>query len=146
MSQATDGTFQQLASALLGTSHLLLRHPLRGDPEPAAFAVLARVCSHDTAARPSDLAASVRLDLSTISRHVQALEAGGYLVKVKDPDDGRSCRLTATAAGRAAVNKMGSRRAELFRRATARWPPRDLRTLVALLHRLGEDLKSCADA
>src|SRR5262249_47866200 len=145
MLQANDPHFQQLADALLGASHLLLRHPLRGDPEPAAFAVLATLC-HGAAARPSDLAACVRLDLSTISRHVQALEAGGYLVKVKDPEDGRSCRLKATAAGRAAIKKAATRRAELFRRATAHWPPQDLRTLIGLLTRLAGDLKACVDA
>jgi len=145
MLQAIDSRFRQLADALLGASHLLLRHPLRGDPEPAAFAVLATLC-HGAAARPSDLASSVRLDLSTISRHVQALEAGGYVVKVKDPQDGRSCRLKVTASGRSAINKMAARRAELFRHATAHWRPQDLRMLVELLARLAEDLKSCSGA
>src|SRR4051794_3083765 len=138
MLQANDGDFQQLANALLGASHLLLRHPLHGDPEPAAFAVLATLC-RGAASRPSELAAAVRLDLSTVSRHVQSLEADGYLVKVRDPRDGRSCRLKATAAGRAAINKAAARRVESFRRATARWTPQDLRTLVGLLTRLAED-------
>jgi DNA-binding MarR family transcriptional regulator len=145
MVQPTDSNFQQLADALLGASHLLLRHPLRGDPEPAALAVLAALC-HGATARPSDLASCMRLDLSTISRHVQALEATGYLVKVKDPKDGRSCRLKATATGRAVINKVGARRVELFRRATARWAPQDLRTLVGLLTRLAADLKLCSSA
>ena len=145
MIQANDSDFQQLANALLGASHLLLRHPLRGDPEPAAFAVLATLC-HGAASRPSELASAVRLDLSTISRHVQALETDGYLVKVRDPRDGRSCRLKATAAGRAAIKRAAARRVELFRRATAYWTPQDLRTLVELLTRLAEDLKACAGA
>jgi DNA-binding MarR family transcriptional regulator len=143
MLQANDNDFQQLADALLGASHLLLRHPLRGDPEPAAFAVLATLC-HGAASRPSELASAVRLDLSTISRHIQSLVAGGYLVKARDPQDGRSCRLKATAAGRAAIHKAAARRVEFFRRATANWTPQDLRTLVELLTRLSEDLKACA--
>jgi DNA-binding MarR family transcriptional regulator len=142
MLQATNDDFQQLANALLEASHLLLRHPLHGDPEPAAFMVLAALC-HGRAARPSDLAGAARLDLSTISRHVQALEADGYVVKVKDPRDGRSCRLRVTAAGRAAINKAAARRVALFRRATAHWPQRDLRTLVEMLTRLAEDLRTC---
>jgi DNA-binding MarR family transcriptional regulator len=145
MLQATDSDFRQLANALLGASHLLLRHPLHGDPEPAAFAVLATLC-RGAASRPSELAAAVRLDLSTISRHVRALVAGGYLVKDRDPRDGRSCRLKATAAGRAAINRAAARRAQLFRGATAHWAPQDLRTLVALLTRLAGDLKACAGA
>src|SRR6516225_7087749 len=145
MLQPSDSAFLQLANALLGASHLLLRHPLHGDPEPAAFAVLATLC-HGAASRPSELASAVRLDLSTISRHVQTLEADGYLVKVRDPRDGRSCRLKATAAGRAAINRAAARRVDLFRGATANWTPQDLSTLVRLLTRLAEDLKACADA
>jgi DNA-binding MarR family transcriptional regulator len=145
MLQATDNDFQQLANALLGASHLLLRHPLQGDPEPAAFAVLATLW-HGAASRPSELASAVRLDLSTVSRHVQTLEDDGYLVKARDPRDGRSCRLKVTAAGRAAIHRARARRAELFRRATSHWPPQDLRTLVAMLNQLVEDLRACTDA
>ena len=144
MLQATDDDFQLLANAVLGVSHFLLRHPLHGDPEPAAFAVLATLC-HGAASRPSELASAVRLDLSTISRHIQALEADGLLVKLRDPRDGRSRRLKATAAGRAAISRAVARRVELFRRATSRWSPQDLRTLVGMLTRLAEDLKRCAD-
>ncbi len=144
MLQANDSDFQQLSNALFRASHLLLRHPLHGDPEPAAFIVLATLC-RGVASRPSELASAVRLDLSTISRHIQALEADGYLVKARDPQDGRSCRLKVTAAGRAAINRAASRRVEFFRRATANWTRQDLRTLVELLTRLGEDLKVCAD-
>jgi DNA-binding MarR family transcriptional regulator len=145
MLQTNDGNFQQLGNALLGASHLLLRHPLHGDSEPAAFAVLATLC-HGAAARLSELASAVRLDPSTISRHVQTLEAEGYLVRVRDPRDGRSCRLKATAAGRAAINRAAARRVELFRRASAHWRPQDLRTLIGLLNRLSADLKACAGA
>jgi DNA-binding MarR family transcriptional regulator len=143
--QAIDSNFQQLADALLAASHFLLRHPLRGDPEPAAFAVLAALC-HGAASRPSDLASAVRLNPSTISRHIQSLQQDGYLVKASDPRDGRSCRLKATAAGRAAIHRAVARRAELFRRATSHWRPQELRTLVALLARLAEDLKAGAGA
>jgi DNA-binding MarR family transcriptional regulator len=67
-------------------------------------------------------------------------------VKARDPRDGRACRLKATAAGRAAINRAAARRVELFRGATAHWAPQDLRTLVELLTRLGEDLTACAGA
>jgi DNA-binding MarR family transcriptional regulator len=145
MLQATDDDFRQLADALLGASYFLLRHPLHGDPEPAAFVVLATLCQ-GAASLPSELAAAVRLDLSTISRHVQTLEAGGYLVKARDSRDGRYCRLKATAAGRAAINKAATRRVEFFRRATAHWKPQDVRTLIESLSRLAEDLKAGAGA
>src|SRR5262249_57150471 len=95
---------------------------------------------------PSGLAPAGRADRSTISRHLQAREADGYVVKVRDPQDGRSWRLKATAAGRAAINRAAARRVELFRRAAAKWTPQDLSTLVQLLTRLAGDLKVCAEA
>src|SRR5262245_15688444 len=135
MIQANNNQFHELANALLGASHLLLRSRLHGDPEPAAFAVLSLV-GRSASARPSDLVAGMRLDWSTISRHVQALESAGYLAKMKDARDGRSCRLQVTPAGRTAIKDAGTRRAEFFRQATARWSRKDLGTLVALLTRL----------
>jgi DNA-binding MarR family transcriptional regulator len=137
--------FDRLRNALLGASHLLLRHPLCGEPEAAALLVLSVACAR-ASSRPSDLAAAMRLDLSTISRHVRDLEAERYVAKVKDAHDGRSYRLEVTAAGRAALQEAGARRAELFRRATAHWPRKDFRTLVALLERLAADLKASAEA
>jgi DNA-binding MarR family transcriptional regulator len=88
----------------------------------------------------------VRLDLSTISRHVKSLEADGYVMKIRDPEDGRSCRLKVTAAGRAVISKSAARRAELFLGATAHWDPDDLRCRVELLTRLIGDLRSCTGA
>jgi DNA-binding MarR family transcriptional regulator len=145
MIQATNEEFQELADALLSASHLLLRQRIRGDLEPAAFAVLCLVC-RSAAVRPSDVAGSMRLDQSTISRHIQALESAGYVAKIKDAQDGRSYRLKVTAAGRPAMSQAAVRRAEYFRKAAARWTKRDLRTLVGLLARLATDLKACADA
>jgi DNA-binding MarR family transcriptional regulator len=145
MLQATNDEFHELANALLGASHLLLRHRLGRDPEPAAFLVLSLV-GRGASLRPSDVAAAMRLDQSTISRHVQALEADGYLAKVKDPRDGRCCCLKVTAAGRAAIDAAMARRAEFFRQATKHWPRTDFRTLVALLDRLAADLKARADS
>jgi DNA-binding MarR family transcriptional regulator len=145
MVQATNDEFQELADALLGATHLLLRQRIRGDLEPAAFAVLCLVC-RSAAVRPSDVAGSMRLDQSTISRHIQALESAGYVAKIKDAQDGRSYRLKVTAAGRAAMSQSAVRRAEVFRKAVARWTKRDLRALVGLLARLAADLKACADS
>jgi DNA-binding MarR family transcriptional regulator len=85
----------------------------------------------------------MRLDFSTISRHLQSLESAGFLIRIKDSEDGRSRRLKLTAAGRTALRSTAARRAEFFRRATGRWPAKDFRLLVGLLSRLARDLKAC---
>src|SRR5439155_9505392 len=124
MIQPTNNQFQELASALLGASHRLLRSPLAGDLEPAAFAVLALV-NRSGAARPSDLAATMRLDVSTISRHIQKLETDGYVARGRDARGGRSYRLQVTPTGLSAIKDGGARRAAFFRQAIAHWPRKD---------------------
>jgi len=140
MVQATNDLVNELADALLGAAHLLLRHPLPGEPAPAAFALLHNLRDQGPV-RPADLAANVRLDPSTISRHVQFLETQGYLSKARDPKDGRSYRLKVTAAGRKAIDQARARRVEFIREVIATWPAQDFRMLVFLLRRLSADLK-----
>lgn len=74
-----------------------------------------RICCHDISVtqcyalealvvagpqRLNDLAARLRLDKSTASRVVDALERKGYASRFADASDGRAVALTATAAGR----------------------------------------------
>src|SRR5262249_12740419 len=122
-----------------------LRSPLYGDPEPAAFTVLSLVSRGDSA-RPSDLANAMRLDLSTVSRHVQSLLAQGFLAKLQNARDGRSYHLKMTPAGQTVIKEARTRRAEFFRHATTRWSRKDFETLVALLTRLSQDLKTSAES
>lgn len=142
MAQPTRDDFSLLAHALREAHHLSTRQLLRGNWEPAELAVLFLVFKNE-APRPSDLAAEMRLDLSTISRHIRALEMNGYLTKVKDEHDGRSFRLRLTPGGRDAIAAAMGRRAEHYRRATARWPAKDFQKLVQLLTRFVEELKQC---
>jgi len=50
--------------------------------------------------RPGDIAAAMEMDASTLTRNLQPLVANGW-VEVGPGPDGRSRRVTATAAGRA---------------------------------------------
>jgi DNA-binding MarR family transcriptional regulator len=142
MVQATRNELNALAHALREAHHLSSRQLLHSNLEPAELGVLFLIHKNDVP-RPSDVAAEMRLDLSTISRHVQALK--GYLAKVKDPQDGRSHRLRLTPAGRKAIYEAMARRADYYRRAVECWSTDDLHTLVTLLTRFSEDLKACAD-
>jgi len=90
--------------------------------------------------RPSDLAAEVGLDLSTVSRHVRALEDGGLVTREADPDDGRSFWLSITAAG-AEITQAGlQRRERMVDDALNRWDAGDADALRRLLRRLADDL------
>ena len=71
------------ATGLKGTQYSLLSHVLLMEP-----------------VRPSDLAARMALDASTLTRNLQPLVAQGW-VEVGAGADGRSRLVTATEAGRA---------------------------------------------
>jgi DNA-binding MarR family transcriptional regulator len=67
-----------------------------GDPvEPAGMRVLVWVQALGSP-RPSELAHELRLDLSTVSRHVSALVADGLLRSDPDAEDRRAQRLSVT--------------------------------------------------
>lgn len=113
--------------------------------DPAAVVVLAataRLCP----ARPSDIACDIRLDLSTVSRHLRNLEQGGYVDRTADPDDGRAHRVAPTTQGRTALQTVLAARGEVVEGALSHWSDTDRRSLTELLRRLADDLSSASAA
>lgn len=100
MVQATVCTMEddELSGALYAVVLRLSRLPVDEPVDKAGLAVL-----HETRrlgmVRPSDLAAQMRLDLSTISRHLRSLEQQGMVARTADPDDARAQRIAITARG-----------------------------------------------
>src|ERR1035437_8751303 len=94
-----------LAGALYAVVRRLSRLPVDEPVDKASLAVL-----HETRRlgtfRPSDLAAQMRLDLSTISRHVRSLEQQGMVQRPADPDDARAQRISITACGVNLLNRV----------------------------------------
>src|SRR5664280_242076 len=124
-----------LYAVVLRLSHL----PVNERVDKAGLAVL-----HETrrlgTLRPSDLAAQMRLDLSTISRHLRSLEQQGMVQRTADPDDARAQRITITAHGGDVLNRVLEHRAATIRDAIAHWPEEGRSTLRWLLCRLADDL------
>lgn len=110
-----------------------------GRLEKLSLSVLGRLDA-DGPMRPSALAHLVRLDLSTVSRHLAALEAEGLVRREPDPDDRRAWQVRVTRAGAEAVTIMRTRRREHMRRVLADWSADDRRELAALLARLNADM------
>ena len=129
----------ELAGALYAVVLRLARLPVDEPVDKAGLAVL-----HETrrlgTIRPSDLAAQMRLDLSTISRHLRSLEKQGMIARTADPDDARAQRISITASGADVLQRMMDHRAAVIREAIAHWPERDRADLRQLLRRLAEDL------
>jgi DNA-binding MarR family transcriptional regulator len=91
------------------------------------------------AARVSQVADELQVDLSVASRQVANLHAAGYVKRIPDPHDGRSQELQLTRAGKRALRKAQERGVEILDRATQRWTEAEVETLVVGLRRLRED-------
>lgn len=113
-----------------------------GNPVDGACSTVLHFVQAHGPIRPSDLAAQMWLDGSTVSRHLQALERLELIDRERDPDDRRAFRIACTEAGRAAAADALAARRELLLAALREWPAADLEQLEQLLGRLAEDLSS----
>jgi DNA-binding MarR family transcriptional regulator len=107
--------------------------------DPAALHVIHMVEEHGPL-RLTALAEAAMLDASTISRHVQHLEAAGRLARTTDPDDRRATRIEVTDSGRALLREALAARGRRLDDALAGWSAADRATLARLLARLAEDM------
>ena len=129
----------ELAGALHAVVLRLSRLTVGAPVDKAGLAVLYEL-HQPGAARPSDLAARMHLDLSTISRHLHWLEQQGMIGRTADPDDARAQRISLTARGEDVLGRLLDDRAAVIRDAVAHWEPADRLALRQLLRRLAHDL------
>ncbi|WP_432486135.1 MarR family winged helix-turn-helix transcriptional regulator [Kineococcus esterisolvens] len=116
--------------------HLLrARRHLAGAASPPTTAALAVVHEHGSL-RTTEVAEQLGLDLSTVSRHVGHLRTRGLLEASPDPDDGRSHRLTVTAAGRAELSAQRDRVVSALAARLADWDDAEIHHLTRLLQKL----------
>jgi DNA-binding MarR family transcriptional regulator len=101
--------------------------------------LLVRV-SEQAPVRLSDIAESVDLDLSTISRQVRDLVAAGLLRKVPDPADGRAALLSLTDEGAAVLEAVSESRRQVLAEAISGWTSEERNALASGLLRLGAGL------
>jgi DNA-binding MarR family transcriptional regulator len=93
-------------------------------------------------ARLSDLAALLRLDVSTVSRQVRSLEDAGMVRREPYPDDRRATRLLLNDLGREELLLQRSERHAVLAEAMDAWPITDRDTLVTLIERLATDVET----
>jgi DNA-binding MarR family transcriptional regulator len=79
-----------------------------GELGDAAVGVLAQLLKHGTSAL-SELSERARVTPGSMSQTVNRLAAGGYLVRGRDPADGRRVLFTATPEGLATATAARSR-------------------------------------
>ena len=113
-----------------------------GDPETASRVFMLTHVARLAPVRATDVAEQVGLDLSTVSRHLKALEDAGYVRRSPDPDDRRAALLEVSATGRDLLESTTRTRTALLDHATQDWPREDLADLTRLLNRLARELEN----
>ncbi len=99
---------------------------------PGTYKVFTTIVKHGPIS-PSVLAETLVADKAQVSRAVRELEEAGLVDRAADPADGRSIRLTATAAGVERLAEARSADPHALQDKLAAWDVSDIRTLTRLL-------------
>ena len=92
----------------------------------------------------TELAAAEHVTLATMSKLAAALEADGWIERVAHPRDARAVQLSATAAGRAAIERGRLRRVEAVRGILQSVDATDLATIARAVGVLEEAVRETA--
>lgn len=87
-----------------------------------------------------ELAASMCLDKSTLSRTVDGLVKEGWVERVINPDNRRAQVLTLASSGKNLADRIHRQCNDLYRRLLDRLPPKKLDQILASLEWLGQAL------
>jgi DNA-binding MarR family transcriptional regulator len=112
------------------------RHRQAGDLVDPAQAGLLYTLKCRGAMRLGDIADAMKLDASTVSRHVQQLSDKGFLQRDPDPEDARARIIDISPEGRAALKSSFEQRRAFVTEALAGWSERDRTSLRNHLIRL----------
>jgi DNA-binding MarR family transcriptional regulator len=107
--------------------------------DPSQASVLYALTLHGPL-RLGDLAETMRLDASTVSRHVQQLGDRGFIDRDADPEDGRARIIGLSDAGRAALRHTFDLRRAVITQAMDDWSLQERERLRDDLARLASAL------
>jgi DNA-binding MarR family transcriptional regulator len=137
--QPTAATGEEVLVALWRVIRRLKVSAANLGGDPAALHVVHMVSEHGPL-RLTALAEAAMLDASTVSRHVQSLEAAGHLARTADPADRRATLIAVTESGHALLAEALAARGRLLAEALSGWAPSERDALARLLARLAEDM------
>lgn len=117
---------------------------MEGALERSAYLAL-RLLEQQGPSTITRIAEELRLDGSTVTRQVVAMEESGHVCRGKDPRDGRHQVISPTAEGLAALARTREARSTVYGEVLADWSEPDRAALADLLHRLNADLDAHLD-
>jgi DNA-binding MarR family transcriptional regulator len=106
-----------------------------GRMDRAAYAI-ARTLDRQGPLSVNELARSLSLDGSTVTRQVAAMEARRHAIRKVDPEDGRAWVISLTTPGREEMSAITDERRRRFAGWVADWRPADVERFGVLLQRL----------
>jgi DNA-binding MarR family transcriptional regulator len=114
-----------------------LSRELHPDLDPATYPLL--VLLHRSGPqRVTQLSTALDLEVSTVSRQVDAAVRVGLAERVADPSDARARLVSLTQEGGSRLADQQRRQVRRWRAAVATWSTQDIATLTELLRRLGD--------
>jgi DNA-binding MarR family transcriptional regulator len=116
------------------------RHSTSYQKMDRAAYLIARTLEEMGTASVNELARTLALDGSTVTRQVAAMEARSSVQRKPHPDDGRAWVISLTTAGRREMNAISGARRKRFAVILAAWEPADIENLVTILTRFNESL------
>lgn len=116
---------------------------LDGTLERSAYLALQHLCEHG-ASGINEIAEHLRLDGSTVTRQVVALEQAGLVTRGRDDQDGRRAVIAPTGLGVQALAETRERRAQVYAELLEEWTSAERAVLAASLSRLNEALDRSA--
>lgn len=110
----------------------------------SAFVLLAHLTEQQC--RVGELAEQLRLDGSTVSRQVHALEQSDLVRRESDPADRRGAVVAITPHGSATIRQHRQARRKIFAELLSDVPPTEVAAATALLERLADRIEQLASA
>ena len=117
----------------------------RRDSPGAGRLSLLQVLTAPEGERPSDIAHTLQVSPSLITRHVQSLEEDGLVAVTRDPADHRACLVSLTTRGYEEMRQLQEVGVARFASFVAGWDVSDVVNLTRLLERLEVDKHATAE-
>lgn len=117
----------------------VLTASIRGKETGVAIQFVLRLVGEGES-RASQLAERLGIGAPILSRHIADLEEQGYVVRRKDPCDGRAQLVALTSSGAERLRHIEEQRTAVLQGHLAHWGDEDLCKTVRVLRRLTESL------
>lgn len=96
--------------------------------------------------RATRLAERLGIGAPVLSRHIVELEEQGFLIRTKDPEDGRAQVLALTPAGADRLRRIEGQRIAILQERLRDWSEEDAGNTAKILHTLTTSLISWGNA